>query len=71
MTSLAKISFCLTTAEAAAVDEARRRLGRQGAIHNRSEVIRAAIGALAELSEEKLLEATEKTQRLKPGRQAR
>ena len=66
--TLPKITFCLTAGEADAVDQARQRLGMQGVLRNRSEVIRAAIICLHHLSDAELNAAAQKTQQLKPGR---
>ena len=68
MEPLPKISFCLTPSEAEAVDEARRRLGKQGVIRNRSEVVRLAIGHLTHLDDDSLSAAADQVTRLKPGR---
>jgi Arc/MetJ-type ribon-helix-helix transcriptional regulator len=68
MHSPCKLSFCLTAEEAKAVDEARKRLGRHGVLRNRSEVIRAAITYMQQLSDAELRTAAEKTPKLKPGR---
>lgn len=67
---LPKISFCLMTEESKAIDEARRRLGQLGILVNRSELIRAAVRALAQASDTQLRKAAEKTPNLKPGRRS-
>lgn len=69
--SLPKLSFCLTAEEAAAVDEARKRLARRGVLRNRSEVIRAAITCLEQLEDAELQAAAEKTVKFKPGRRSK
>jgi len=68
MSTLPKLSFCLTEDEAKSVDDARARLGRQGVLRNRSEVIRAAIACLQQLDDEALLAVAKGTSQLKPGR---
>jgi Arc/MetJ-type ribon-helix-helix transcriptional regulator len=66
--SLQKICFCLTPEESDVVEEARQRLGKKGVLRNRSEVIRAAINYLEQLSDDELAAAAKKTQQMKPGR---
>jgi Arc/MetJ-type ribon-helix-helix transcriptional regulator len=68
MEPLPKISFCLTTEELKTVDELRARLGRKGLLHNRSEVIRAAIRAMSKLRDSDLRAGVESVPKLKPGR---
>lgn len=68
MKSAAKLSFCLTADEAHAVDYARQRLGKQGVLRNRSEVIRGAINCLHQMNDAELKAMAEKTLQLKPGR---
>lgn len=68
METTPKLSFCLTDQEAKAIEQARQRLGRHGILRNRSEVIRAAIGRLRDLTDEELVAAAEKPAQLRPGR---
>lgn len=68
MESLPKICFCLTADEVATIDAARERLGKQGVLRNRSEVIRSAINMLKGIDDAELRSASEETLRLRPGR---
>ncbi|GLQ91971.1 hypothetical protein GCM10007901_09220 [Dyella acidisoli] len=70
MEQLPRLSFCLTDQEIKAIENARQRLGRQGVLRNRSEVIRAAIAQLEHLSDDDLLAASNRPTYLKPGRKA-
>ena len=71
MSSLERLSLCLAEDEIEALESLRRRLGLQGALLNRSEVIRAAIRHLAGRDEAELLLAVEEVPRFKPGRRAK
>jgi len=68
METLPKLSFCMTDQEMKAIEQLRQRLGRQGVLRNRSEIIRAAIMYLHQLSNDELISAAEKAVQLKPGR---
>lgn len=68
---LPKVSLCLTDEEKALIDAARCRLGRQGLLRNRSEVIRAAIRALEGMNDSTLGSIATAVPQLKPGRKIR
>jgi len=68
MDTLPKLSFCMTDQEMKAIEQLRQRLGHEGVLRNRSEIIRAAIMHLYQLSNDDLISAAEKAVQLKPGR---
>ena len=71
MSSLGKLSFCLAEDEIEALETLRQRLGLQGVLFNRSEVMRTALRHLAEQGDADLLLAAQRMVRLKPGRRAK
>ena len=71
MSSLGKLSFCLAEDEIEALETLRQRLGLQGVLFNRSEVMRIALRHLAEQGDADLLLAVQGMTRFKPGRRAK
>ena len=62
-------NFSMPEEDYALIDEIRKRLIREHAVvRNKSEVLRAGLLALAKMSSQEMLEASDRVKQLKPGR---
>ena len=64
-------NFSMPAEDYALIEEIRQRLIREHAVvRNKSEVLRAGLRALAEMSSQEILEASDRVKQLKPGRKS-